>query len=187
MRDEFLTNYQGKQYVLFAGLISEGHDRGLKSIDTELGQVPSEENGKVAIVKARVEMEDGRTFTGIGDASPENIGRGGGKRLIAQAETRAKARALRDALNVGATALEELSDGTEGAPVQEPPRQELGVLEGEASAVKGRVELLRRMVTDARGPDGVAKMEDYLNKRLEELTTREVNEWIDKLTEREVR
>ena len=76
MRDEFLITRQGKQYVLFAGLLDEAHNRGLKGIDTELIQVPTEENGNVAVVKARVEMEGpegSRIFTGIGDASPDNV------------------------------------------------------------------------------------------------------------------
>src|ERR687895_2859956 len=108
---------QGKQYVLYQGLLDEAHARGLRGIDTELVQVPTAENGNVALVKAVVEMEaaDGsegsRTFSGIGDASPENVGRNIVPHIIRMAETRAKARALRDAVNVGATALEELSDG----------------------------------------------------------------------------
>ena len=117
MRDEFLIMRQGKQYVLFAGLLDEAHARGLKGIDTELLQVPTTENGNVAVVKATVEMEEGRTFSGIGDASPENVGRGIVPHIIRMAETRAKARALRDAVNVGATALEELSDGDDAPPV----------------------------------------------------------------------
>jgi hypothetical protein len=111
MRDEFLITRQGKQYVLFAGLLDEAHSRGLRGIDTELIQVPDDQNGNVAIVKATAEMEDGRHFSGIGDASPENVGRNIVPHIIRMAETRAKARALRDAVNVGATALEELSDG----------------------------------------------------------------------------
>jgi hypothetical protein len=116
MRDEFLITRQGKQYVLFAGLLDEAHTRGLRGIDTELIQVPDDVNGNVAIVKATAEMEDGRHFSGIGDASPENVGRNIVPHIIRMAETRAKARALRDAVNVGATALEELSDGDDAPP-----------------------------------------------------------------------
>ncbi len=107
---------QGKQYVLFAGLLDEAHSRGLRGIDTELLQVPDASNGNVAVVKAIAEMEDGRRFSGIGDASPENVGRNIAPHVIRMAETRAKARALRDAVNVGATALEELSDGDDAPP-----------------------------------------------------------------------
>src|ERR687889_2932487 len=116
MRDEFLITRQGKQYVLFAGLLDEAHSRGLRGIDTELIQVPDDSNGSVAIVKATAEMDDGRRFSGIGDASPENVGRNIAPHIIRMAETRAKARALRDAVNVGATALEELSEGDDAPP-----------------------------------------------------------------------
>jgi hypothetical protein len=118
VRDEFLITRQGKQYVLFAGLLDEAHSRGLRGIDTELIQVPDDSNGSVAIVKATAEMDDGRRFSGIGDASPENVGRNIVPHLIRMAETRAKARALRDAVNVGATALEELSDGDDAPPAE---------------------------------------------------------------------
>lgn len=116
MRDEFMITRQGKQYVLFAGLLDEAHNRGLKGIDTEMIQVPDESNGRVAVVKATVELEDGRRFSGIGDASPENVGRNIVPHLLRMAETRAKARALRDAVNVGVTAMEELSDGDDSPP-----------------------------------------------------------------------
>jgi hypothetical protein len=119
MRDEFMITRQGKQYVLFAGLLDEAHSRGLRGIDTELVQVPDDSNGSVAIVKATAEMDDGRRFSGIGDASPENVGRNIVPHLIRMAETRAKARALRDAVNVGATALEELSDGDDAPPTED--------------------------------------------------------------------
>ena len=116
MRDEFTITRQGKQYVLFQGLLDEAHTQGLRGIDTELLQVPGPDNGNVAIVKAVCEMEDGRKFSGIGDASPDNVGRNIAPHVIRMAETRAKARALRDAVNVGATALEELSEGDDAPP-----------------------------------------------------------------------
>ena len=120
MREEFMITRQGKQYVLFAGLLDEAHSLGLKGIDTDLIQIPDESNGNVAIVKATAEMEDERRFSGIGDASPENVGRNIAPHLIRMAETRAKARALRDAVNVGATAMEELSDGDDAPPASSP-------------------------------------------------------------------
>jgi hypothetical protein len=116
VRDEFMITRQGKQYVLFQGLLDEAHTQGLRGIDTELLQVPDPDNGQVAIVKAVCEMEDGRKFSGIGDASPDNVGRNIAPHVIRMAETRAKARALRDAVNVGATALEELSEGDDAPP-----------------------------------------------------------------------
>ncbi|MDP8948747.1 MAG: hypothetical protein M3N00_00655, partial [Actinomycetota bacterium] len=119
MREEFFIERHGKRYVLFQGLLDEAHGRGLRGIDTELVQVPAEANGNVAIVKATAEMDDGRRFSGIGDASPENVGRNIVPHLIRMAETRAKARALRDAVNVGATALEELSDGDDAPPAED--------------------------------------------------------------------
>jgi hypothetical protein len=134
MREEFMITRQGKQYVLFAGLLDEAHQKGLRSIDTDLVQVPTEENGNVAVVKATVEMEDGRNFSGIGDASPENVGRNIVPHIIRMAETRAKARALRDAVNVGATALEELSDGDDAPPANYPPPRSLQSAQGRPRA-----------------------------------------------------
>lgn len=124
MRDEFYITRHGKTYILFAGLLDEAHSRGLAAIDTDLVQVPDDSNGQVAITKATVTIEkadqstgevQAATFSGIGDASPQNVSRNIAPHLIRMSETRAKARALRDAVNVGATSLEELT-GDEGRP-----------------------------------------------------------------------
>ncbi|WP_053057870.1 hypothetical protein [Rubrobacter aplysinae] len=122
MREEFMIQRQGKQFVLFAGLLNEAHSRGLVGIDTELIQVPEDSNGQVAIVKATVQIEENpgsgelKTYSGIGDASPQNVSRNIVPHLIRMSETRAKARALRDAVNVSAAALEEVVDSEEGQP-----------------------------------------------------------------------
>lgn len=113
MKNEFIVERQGKKFVLYAGLLDLAHQSGLKSISTELVQIPHESNNRVAIVIATVTIEkDGveRTFTGIGDAAPNNVAPAMQTCLLRMAETRAKARALRDAVNVGTAALEELGD-----------------------------------------------------------------------------
>jgi len=109
MKKEFTVERDGKTFVLYAGLLDMAHERGLKAVTTTLVQIPNEMNGNVAICHATVETEQG-TFTGLGDASPTNVNRMMSPHLIRMAETRAKARALRDAVNVGVTALEELAD-----------------------------------------------------------------------------
>lgn len=113
MRKDFLVERQGKTFCLYAGLLSLAHEQGLKSITTELVQIPNENNNRVAICTARVTLErEGilREFHGIGDAAPNNVAPAMQTCLIRLAETRAKARALRDAVNIGMAALEELSD-----------------------------------------------------------------------------
>ncbi len=95
--------------VSFKGLLSLAHDEGLRSVRTELVELPSEENGKTAVVRATVRTNRGR-FTGIGDANPGNVNRRIAPHAIRMAETRAVARALRLAVNIGEVAIEELAD-----------------------------------------------------------------------------
>jgi hypothetical protein len=120
MRKEHIVEHQGRSFVLYAGLIDEATEKGLKSIRTELLQSPLPENGETTICQATVEMGDGRVFQGIGDANPTNVGRQIAPHAIRMAETRSKARALRDALNIGAVALEELGDLDEPDPDAQP-------------------------------------------------------------------
>jgi len=115
-----------KDVVLYAGLLNQAHDEGLARLRTSMVQIPSEDNGRVAIVKAEVETSKG-LFEAIGDASPENVDDFLAPHLIRVAETRAKARALRDAVNVGVVSAEELDgvnlDRTPSpGPGASPPR-----------------------------------------------------------------
>lgn len=146
MKKEFIVERQGRAFVLYAGLLDLAHQSGLKSIRTELVQAPAENNNRVAICTATVVLEkEGveRTFTGIGDASANNVAPMMLTCLIRMAETRAKARALRDSVNVGVTAFEELGeeDAVDGAPergytvpVSRPARPERSTLLRIASA-----------------------------------------------------
>lgn len=109
MKREYIITRQGKEFVLYEGLLDEAHQQGLRRISTTLIQVPHDDNGNMAVVAAEVETEKG-SFSGLGDASPLNVNRMIQPHLLRMAETRAKARALRDAVNVGVTAVEELGD-----------------------------------------------------------------------------
>jgi len=116
LRKEFLVERQGRTFCLYAGLLDLATQQGLKSIHTELIQAPTDGNNRVAICNATVVFErDGveRTFTGIGDAAPNNVAPAMQTCLLRMAETRAKARALRDGVNVGVAAFEELGEEDE--------------------------------------------------------------------------
>jgi hypothetical protein len=187
VREEYMIERQGKKFVLYAGLLEEAHARGLRSIETELLQVPDHENGEVAIVRAAVRTEEGK-FTGIGDASPGNVNRTIVPHLIRMAETRAKARALRDAINVGVTAFEELGgeDGEEvvGAPrtSDQERRAQREENRGELPATRKQLNYLEALVSDVVEDGGMDKFEEMVGKPLGELTREEASEWISRLS-----
>jgi len=101
--------------VTYAGLLSLAHDQGLKKIETSLVQIPDQSNGQTAVFYAIVETGTG-VYKGHGDANPENVSSRIIPHIIRMAETRAKARALRDAVNIGVVAVEELNLEGNGKP-----------------------------------------------------------------------
>ncbi|MCZ7682450.1 MAG: hypothetical protein M5U28_28125 [Sandaracinaceae bacterium] len=72
-------------------------------------QSPTKDNGETAIALVRVQTARG-SFTGLGDANPRNVTARVALHFIRMAETRALARALRAALDIGALAIEELEE-----------------------------------------------------------------------------
>jgi hypothetical protein len=100
----FVTTIHGKEFVQFAGLLAMAHAQGLTSLTAELVTVTHE----LALARATATFADGRTFTEAADATPDNVNAGVRKHFARCALTRAKARCLRDALNISTCAVEEL-------------------------------------------------------------------------------
>jgi hypothetical protein len=108
-----VVKLQGKEYVLFEGLLEVTHENyHLMGFSTDLIQYPTTENNMTAIVKAIVTVKDGedvKQFSGIGDASPSSVNRMIAPHIIRMAETRALGRAMRFLTGFG-TVFEELGD-----------------------------------------------------------------------------
>jgi len=107
---EHVISLQGQEYATYRGVLDLAHSIGLESIRTKLLQVPGADNDHVAIVEAEVRLKDGRVFVDVADASPKNVHVRMAVALIRMASTRAKGRALRDAVNIGEALAEELPE-----------------------------------------------------------------------------
>jgi hypothetical protein len=80
------------------------HAQGLTSLTAELLSVTPD----LATARATATFTDGRVFAEAADATPDNVNAGVKKHFARCALTRAKSRALRDALNIAMVALEEV-------------------------------------------------------------------------------
>lgn len=120
--ERFVVSFDGKSFVLYAGLLHVAQEEGIKELSVSIQQIPSIQNGNTAIASAKAVTSDGSIFIDVGDASPESVGADKFiPHLLRVASTRAKARVLRDAYGVTMTSVEELiMDKTpSGAPVYE--------------------------------------------------------------------
>lgn len=106
----FIT-LKGKNFVLYEGLLNEFHKNGGDSIQTEL--VQTEMNGQAFFVFKAVVSGAKGVFTGYGDACKGNVNPMVAPHMMRMAETRAKARALRDYNNIGTCSVEELGGENE--------------------------------------------------------------------------
>jgi hypothetical protein len=133
-----------QELITYQGLLALAHEQGLKGIETTLIQAPNAANGQMAIVRAAAQGTTG-TFTGIGDASPANVTARVARHVLRVAETRAKARALRDLTNVAMVALEEVGELDEE---QEPPPRAASDRGGDGPATdQQRRELVTKAAT----------------------------------------
>tara|TARA_Y100000593_G_scaffold9386_1_gene17127 strand:- start:746 stop:1096 length:351 start_codon:yes stop_codon:yes gene_type:complete len=105
-KEGYVITLQKKEFVLYAGLLWLAKTKGLESIKTEL--IHTDPQKTWFFFKAIAEGKEG-TYEGHGDAAPFNVGKLVKPSVFRMAETRAKARALRDYCGVGMCSFEELS------------------------------------------------------------------------------
>lgn len=160
---QFVIKRQNKDFVLFVGLVDAAHRKGLQSLHTEQVVVQWDDSGEplYALFHAIAYMKDGTQFHGHGDASKGNVGGGIKPHLIRMAETRAKARALRDALNVTMAAVEELDErddsGGQSTKPQTPYKAPKSAVEGngQPKATPSQRATIAELVLDVQYPGGL--------------------------------
>jgi hypothetical protein len=121
---QFITQFQGKDFVLYSGLLDLAHQKGIRRLNVDVEQFPTSDNDFVAICRASVESVTGEEYIEWGDANPKNVNGKVAAHILRMAATRAKARALRDFTNIGMTCMEELggTEDVEAPTVKEKPK-----------------------------------------------------------------
>ena len=87
-------------------LLALAHQHGLATLETTVVQC----SPTWAVCQCTARFQDGRTFTDVGDASPDNVAQPLRPHFVRLAATRASARALRRALNIRACSVEEVGE-----------------------------------------------------------------------------
>ena len=102
---EHIVELHGKRFITFAGLLALAHARGLQSLTADW----TYNDAGLSLAQAVAVFPFG-TYTECGDATPDNVTKKVSPHFRRVALTRAKARALRDALNIDMVSLEELAE-----------------------------------------------------------------------------
>lgn len=200
------TNWRGRSgggggaaflqgYATYPELLEDAHSRGLKSITTELKQVPGPDPNNpeyihdTAICYAEVVLvdKDGKEklFTGVGDANPGNVGRTIQPHIIRMSETRAKARALKDATN-----NKKPIAGVDDYETEEPEPAEVVPFRNRGGKSGGRTPItteqydkIEKLATQLRGDKGLKKLEEKLGYVVADMDRGEADAQIAELEE----
>jgi hypothetical protein len=99
----YLQLLQGKPFIKYVGLLQMAHEDGLQSLTEEW----TSNEPELSLAHATATFADGRVFAGSGDSTPQNA-KNIGLAWRRMSLTRAKARALRDALSIDMCSVEEM-------------------------------------------------------------------------------
>src|SRR4030042_599622 len=70
--ERFIKTIEGRDFVLYSGLLDLAHQKGLLKIEVDALQFPTKENGNFAICKATATSKFGEMFVDVGDAKQLN-------------------------------------------------------------------------------------------------------------------
>jgi hypothetical protein len=113
----------GKEYITHIGLLDKATKAGMQGWETVPVFEWSDPASNHFVVRCRVWDNDGREFSGIGDANPGNLNSMIASAAPRMAETRAINRALRALINHGGTTADEMPLVGLGSQVIEEPKQ----------------------------------------------------------------
>jgi hypothetical protein len=103
---KWIVTIHGKETIRYQGLLAMAHEQGLVSLSARFTSLTE----SLAVATAFAKFKDGRKFFEAGESTPSNVQAGVRAAWARMALTRAKARVLRDALNIGMVSAEELEE-----------------------------------------------------------------------------
>jgi len=179
INEEHIISIDGRPYVKYAGLLEAAHRSGLRDLQVKLIQSPTKDNGYTAVCEATAVIKTRnreKVYIEIGDANPASIG---DPRLsvhaIRIAATRAKARALRDALRISICSVEELALG--GPQPEVSKARTSSETQSQDKATEAQLRVLRIQANKLGLPQ-----EDYAS--FEIMTKREASDAISEFNRR---
>jgi hypothetical protein len=123
-RGEYLEK-DGKKFPRLCGLQRLAHNNrgGVQSVSSDIKNTPAREN-PIAAVTVHYGFKDGTHFSGSADATTRAHKEPYSLHLVALAESKAEARALRRAFNISAVSAEEIGNapiaGVDNGPIEDP-------------------------------------------------------------------
>jgi hypothetical protein len=164
-----ISERDGDQFVYLRGLLRLAHERGIRRTSSRVTQAPGVEH-PVAVVTYGYEFEDGAYFEASADAHQKNTKTEMSIYLTAIAESRAKARSLRDAFNISLCSVEEVGsvDSKDNDPIEDTQIQGIkAMMKRKGLNVQETIELISKQ--DVTELNDLTKAEGrFLMKKLNE-------------------
>lgn len=164
LTEEELKTKDGKEFVYLRGLEKLARARGVLGKEIKIHATPTADN-PIAVVSVKYEFKDGAIWEAAADCTAKSAKEGFGKYLTAMAESRAKARALRDAFGIALCSVEEIGtpsasidEEEDSPPISDPQKYLIGNLLKEKGKTLDDCRIMLK-VTKLDSVDGLTKVQ----------------------------